>query len=222
MGKILVVSTHLDDETLGCGGTLLKHKQNDHTLYWLIMTDISEEIGYSHSDILERKKLIGAISQSYGMKEVFNLNFPTTMMDKIPLSNIINEVAFILKKIEPNIIYIPNRSDIHSDHRVTFDAVISCTKSFRFPSVKKVLMYETISETEFAPPLYENAFQPNAYCDISQHLEDKINILNLYKKELGTHPFPRSIDNVIALATFRGAIAGVKYAEAFMVLKELF
>lgn len=39
--------------------------------------------------------------------------------------------------------------------------------------------------------------------------------------EIGAHPFPRSIENLKALATFRGATAGVEYAEAFMVLKEI-
>jgi hypothetical protein len=45
--------------------------------------------------------------------------------------------------------------------------------------------------------------------------------MKLYKGEIKEHPFPRSEDNLRALATFRGAAAGVKYAEAFMVLKEI-
>lgn len=45
--------------------------------------------------------------------------------------------------------------------------------------------------------------------------------MQIYQNEIGIHPFPRSIDNIKALATFRGAIAGSKYAEAFMVLKEM-
>jgi len=35
------------------------------------------------------------------------------------------------------------------------------------------------------------------------------------------HPFPRSIENIKAMALNRGATAGVKYAEAFMLLKEI-
>ena len=33
--KVLVVSPHPDDETLGCGGTLLKHKQNGDSTHCL-------------------------------------------------------------------------------------------------------------------------------------------------------------------------------------------
>lgn len=82
-------------------------------------------------------------------------------------------------------------------------------------------MYEIISETEFAPPFQNNAFVPNCFSDISKYLDKKISIMQIYNGEMKEHPFPRSIDNLKALAIFRGATAGVKYAEAFMVLKEI-
>ena len=119
----------------------------------------------------------------------------------------------------PNTVYVMNRSDAHSDHRVTFDAVMACTKSFRYPFIKKVLMYECLSETEFAPALHEKIFIPNYFVNISDFLEEKINAMNVYKSELGDHPFPRSILNIKALATYRGASVGVLYAEAFQLLK---
>ena len=43
--------------------------------------------------------------------------------------------------------------------------------------------------------------------------------MNIYKIEIKEHPFPRSEKNIKALATFRGAQAGVEYAEAFVILK---
>lgn len=43
--------------------------------------------------------------------------------------------------------------------------------------------------------------------------------MNVYKSELGKHPFPRSERNIEALATLRGAQAGVNYAEAFQLIK---
>jgi hypothetical protein len=53
-------------------------------------------------------------------------------------------------------------------------------------------------------------------------MEEKIEIMNIYSSEIGQHPFPRSEKNLRALATFRGAISGVEYAESFMILKEFF
>lgn len=52
-------------------------------------------------------------------------------------------------------------------------------------------------------------------------IERKIEIMNIYKNEIGSHPFPRSERNIRALATFRGATAGCEYAESFMILKEI-
>ena len=112
-----------------------------------------------------------------------------------------------------------NRSDAHSDHRVVFDAVMSCTKSFRYPYVKKVLMYECLSETEFAPILPERVFQPNYFVDISDFIGNKIEIMKIFESELGEHPFPRSIKNIESLAIYRGATVGVNFAEAFQLIK---
>ena len=36
--RVLVVAGHPDDEALGCGGTLLKHKKDGDEIFWLIIT----------------------------------------------------------------------------------------------------------------------------------------------------------------------------------------
>ncbi len=40
MTKILVVSPHPDDETLGAGGSLMKLKDAGNQVYWLNITDV--------------------------------------------------------------------------------------------------------------------------------------------------------------------------------------
>lgn len=222
MSKIIVVSPHPDDETLGCGGTILKHKNIGDEIYWLIITKPIKNLGFSEKFIKKRNKEINEVAKRYKMNEICKLNFPTTRLDNIALRDIISKISEVFNKIKPEIIYIPNRSDVHSDHKVTFSAVKSCIKSFRVPFIKKVLMYETVSETEFAPPLQGNSFQPNSFCDISNYIEEKLNIFEIYESEIEKHPFPRSRKNINALATFRGAMINVEYAEAFMILKEIF
>jgi len=45
MNKVLVIAPHPDDETLSCGGTLLKHKSIEDEVHWLILTNITEKDG---------------------------------------------------------------------------------------------------------------------------------------------------------------------------------
>ena len=44
--NILIVAPHPDDETLGCGGAILRHVSEGHSVHWMIMTKMSEEIGF--------------------------------------------------------------------------------------------------------------------------------------------------------------------------------
>lgn len=221
MNKIMFVAPHPDDETLGCGGTILKHRAQGDEIYWLIMTNISTEEGYDKEKVQNRQQEIEQVAIEYGFKDVFKLDLPTTKLDVVERSEVIKKLGNVIYKIMPEVVYLPSRNDVHSDHKVTFDVVISSTKTFRCPFIKKVLMYETISETEFAPPLQDSFFIPNSFSDISEFLDKKISIMKIYKNETGDHPFPRSEENITALATFRGATAGVRYAESFVLLKEI-
>ena len=43
--------------------------------------------------------------------------------------------------------------------------------------------------------------------------------MNLYKTEIQLFPMPRSIENIRALAIFRGAMINKTYAESFEAIK---
>ncbi len=219
MKNVIIVSAHPDDETLGAGGTLLKHKANGDNIYWLITTNISEKQGFSRDRVYSRQKEVEQVAQLFGVKKVFNLDYPTMQLSTETLIELVPRISTVFNEVKPEVIYCLNRSDAHSDHRVTCDAVMACTKSFRYPFVKQVLMYECISETEFSPALPEKVFMPNYYVDISDYLDQKLEIMKVYDSELGDHPFPRSLRNIKALAIFRGASVGVEYAEAFQLVK---
>lgn len=221
MSKALVVAVHPDDETLGCGGTLLKHKKQGDKIYWIIVTSLREDNVQGEKRTLKRKKEIEKVAEKYGFEGIFELGFPTMELDQFSINEIINKISGIFKSIEPEIIYLPYKGDVHSDHRITFDAAYSCTKNFRYPFIKKVLMMETLSETEFAPSLIDSFFIPNYFVDISETMDEKLKIMGIYKGEVEKHPFPRSLKNIKALANYRGAQAGCKYAESFMLLKEV-
>lgn len=133
------------------------------------------------------------VAKAFGFKKVFQMGYPTMSLSTSSLKTLIPEISNIFKEVEPEIIYTMNRSDAHSDHRFIFEAVVAYTKSFRYPYIKQVLMYECISETEFAPSLPERMFIPNYFVDITGYLNEKLRILQIFESELGDHPFPRSI-----------------------------
>ncbi len=219
MDKIIIISAHPDDEILGAGGTLLKHKSAGDELGWIIITGILEKHGFSEDSIQKRKEEIKKVSERVGFSQVFELNYPTMSLNSEIVNEMIPKISAIFSEFQPQVIYVMNRSDAHSDHRYTFEAVAACTKSFRYPFIKKVLMYECISETEFAPSLFEKAFLPNYFVNVTDFLKEKLDVMQIYKSELGEHPFPRSLRNIESLAIFRGASVGVQYAEAFQLLK---
>lgn len=219
--KILVISPHPDDETLGCGGAILRHKNKGDEINWLIVTAVTEDIGYAPDKIMERSIEIQKVSNAYGFSSIHQCEFPTTMLDTIPTSDIVKKFSKIFNEVKPNIVYLPYRGDVHTDHRIVFDAGSSCLKWFRYPSVKRVLAYETLSETDTALNPDANAFRPNVFIDISLFLEDKINIMKIYYGELGKFPFPRSEEAIRAQAALRGSSSGFKAAESFMLLKEI-
>ncbi|MFN5622064.1 MAG: PIG-L deacetylase family protein [Flavobacteriales bacterium] len=219
MSKVLVVSAHPDDEIIGAGGTLLKHIASGDEVCWLIITDMLASQGFDEKVIEKRTKEIDQVSEKTGFKKTIKFLYPTMTLSGESIIDMVPRLSAVMNEFQPEIIYTMNRTDAHSDHRVIFDVVMACTKSFRYPFLKKVLMYETLSETEFAPALAERAFVPNYFVDISDFFTEKVELAKIYESEFGQHPFPRSIRNLEALATFRGASCGVEYAEAFQLLK---
>ena len=102
--------------------------------------------------VQERENEIEELRKGLGVQpeHLFQLGFPTTKLDTFPMGELIAKVSEVFQTFQPEEVFIPHQGDVHSDHRITFEAVSGCTKWFRYPSVKRVLSYETLSETEFS------------------------------------------------------------------------
>ena len=218
--KTLVVAPHADDELLGCGGTMLRRLSEGGETAWLLITEINEENGWPPQIVLERQNEINKVRKGLSIKKenFFCLNIPATKIEDFSPSIIIEKISNVIREFEPEEVLLPNPGDIHSDHKITFECAFSCTKKFRFPSIKKVLVYETISETEYGLDPRFNKFNPNIFINISEFFDKKISLLSTYKSEIMEPPYPRSLENIEALAKLRGSQMGVKYAECFSLI----
>ena len=218
--NILVLAAHPDDETLGCGGTLLKHASDSDQIHWLIITKITEVKGYPLEKVKTRAKEITDVAAAYGFYTVSSLDYEPRKLGSIPFEKLVKNISDKIDSIKPEIIYINYYRDVHSDHQIVFNAIISASKNFRHPFIKKIVMYETLSEIEFAPPHTGSSFQPNYFVNIDDYIDKKCEIMKIYKTELMDNPFPRSLRTIKSLAKLRGSRAGFNYAEAFSVLYE--
>lgn len=221
MKSIVVIAPHPDDETLGCGGTLLRHIDEGDTVHWLILTSMHAEYGFAEECIALRANEIREVAELYGFHAVHQLNFPTTRLETIPIGELISAIKNIFQETVPSIVYLPYPGDVHTDHQIAFNAAVSCAKWFRQASIKRILAYETLSETEFGINPMQQTFTPNVFVNITEFSNRKLEILHRYAGETGIFPFPRSTEAVAALAALRGANAGCAAAEAFMLLKEI-
>ncbi len=219
--RVLAISAHPDDETLGCGGTLLKHKANGDEIYWMIATQ-SHEPQWS-AECIERKAVeVDRVAEAYGIKQCFRLGLPTVRLDTIPQNDLIEHIREVISEAKPEVVYLVHCGDVHTDHQAVFTATMAVLKPFymaRF-GVRRVLSYEVLSSTDAAPPHPNAAFTPNVFSDITPHIEGKLEIMAIFETEIQPDPMPRSLSGIRALARYRGATIGTEYAEAFMLVRE--
>jgi len=194
--KVLIVAPHPDDEVLGCGGTIARLGQEGFDIHVLIVTtayapDWSEEF------IKNRKREIKEAHRILGVRKTHFLNYPTAKLDTISRKKINSDLAKIIEKIKPDIVFLPFKGDLHHDHRIIFEASLVALRPASF-RIKKILSYETLSETEWGQELY--TFKPNIYFDITNTFEKKVQAIKAYLSELREFPHPRSIEAIEALA----------------------
>ncbi len=222
MKKVLVVAAHPDDEVLGAGGTLAKHYQEGDIIYCIILgTGIaSRDINQlsKEREIEELRKQAKKCGKIIGFKEIKFYDLQDNSFDIIPLLEIIKILEKEIDRVKPEIIYTHFYGDLNIDHRLTFEAVQTACRPVKESSVKQLITFETPSSTEWRT---KELFNPNLYVDISETFSKKLEAVENYKGELRAYPFPRSLEGLKILAQKRGMESGLRFAEAFQIIRRI-
>jgi LmbE family N-acetylglucosaminyl deacetylase len=157
--NILAIGAHPDDVELGCGGVLLKAARNGHNVFLYTLTR-----GSASGDPNERLKELKYSADHIGV----NISWIDNLEDtKLSLnSELINHIEYIIKKSRADIVYTHSDSDTHHDHRAVAAASVEAARL-----VSNVLSYENTVTKDF---------KPQVYYDISDIIEDKIRLINLF------------------------------------------
>jgi len=219
--NVLVVAAHPDDETLGCGGTLLRHRARGHGVHWLIATQ-AHAPAWAPEVIQRKAGEIASVAEAYGMESVARLGFPAARLDTVPQADLVDGVRAVVDRVRPDVVYLTHLGDVHADHRIVSVAAFSVLKASYMKrwGLRRILCYETLSSTETAP-FRDGVFVPTVFHDITPHVERKIEIMSAYATESHQDPAPRGPSAIRALARYRGATIGVEYAEAFVLMREV-
>lgn len=218
--NVLVLAPHPDDEVLGCGGTIAWHSSRGDSVYVAIITRGIPEL-WASAQIEQTRQEMRKAHSVLGVSETRFLDFPAPRLDIVPGYQIADAVSGIVRELQPQILYLPYGNDIHSDHQAVYRAGTVAARPLPGCPIRKVLCYETLSETEWASPLTCSAFTANVYVDISKELELKLEAMRCYHTQLHSFPSSRSLECIEALARFRGGTVGVAAAEGFALVREL-
>jgi N-acetylglucosamine malate deacetylase 1 len=139
---VLVFAPHMDDEVLGCGGTLRKHvlcgahvtvvymtdgrKGGDPEIYRRGLTKAALA-KLESALVVQRKKEALRAAEKIGIQKQIFLDYPDGRLRVSQQT--VRQLQTILHEEQPTFIYLPSILDIHPDHRATNRCFYTATKN---------------------------------------------------------------------------------------------
>jgi len=220
--NVLVVAAHPDDEVLGAGGAIARHREEGDSVIVLILGEgIVSRAGVSKGEALKQQKKLqtDAVSASavLGAPSPMLRSFPDNSFDSVPLLSIVREIETVVKETKPDLIYTHHAGDVNIDHRVVAEAVDAVVRPLENARLTEVRAFEIASSSDWN--FTRSAFRPNIFVALSEvQLQKKIDAMRAYTSEIRPFPHPRSPEYLEALARVRGGQSGFRAAEAFALI----
>lgn len=209
MSKVLVISAHPDDETLGCGGTIIKHISQGDEVYCLVMAG-----NYRSPNIDEHFKNAMSV---LGVEHYKSFNLPDMELEKYTMRELSEYIEdYIQEAGVPDVVYTHWEHDLSQDHRLTFLATITALRPV-WGKPFSIYSFESPSSTEWGG----HPFNGEMFVDINGFMAKKLKALACYVTEVQPFPHPRSEESLRGRAIYWGSYCGLKYAEAFEVVREV-
>lgn len=218
--KVLVLAPHPDDEVLGCGGVIARHVAAGDSVEVLVATRGIIELYPEEGIAVIRGEALRAHAV-LGVSRTRFLDFPAPALDTVPRYKLASAINAVIRESGCECLYIPHHGDIHSDHFHLHHAALVAARPLADCPVRRILAYETLSETEWAPPQKDAVFYPTVFVDIGTQLSKKLEAMQCFASQVKPPPNARSLRNIEALARYRGATVACDAAESFMLIRQI-
>jgi N-acetylglucosamine malate deacetylase 1 len=177
--RILVIAPHPDDETIGAGGFLLRHRGKSEIH---LLTVFNGEGGgrldsgpwqdtpdYKSRLIAARKEEVSEVARRLQIASLRYLDLPDGSI--APNIDAARKLRVAIDRVKPDIVLLPWFLDRQHDHRV-----VNILYAWACQDLQAMVLSFEIWEM----------LQPNAVLDIAEVLEEKLALVNCYRTQTAT------------------------------------
>ncbi|WP_392545320.1 PIG-L deacetylase family protein [Oryzobacter telluris] len=193
--RVLAVGAHPDDVEIGCGGTLLRHRDAGHAVTVLTLT-----LGAQGGPAVDRRREAVGAATRMGAELLLADLTDTRLDEEVGLTRLVEDVV---ATVRPSVVYVHSTADQHQDHRAVHDAVVVATRR-----VPEVYCYQS--------PSSRVGFSPTRFVRVDDTLDEKVDLLGVYRSQSARHYLEP--DLVTATARYWARqLPHIRHAEPFEV-----
>jgi LmbE family N-acetylglucosaminyl deacetylase len=199
----LVIAPHPDDESIGCGGSIIRHISAGSRVKIVFLTDgekgdFESRCGQDYRTLRKRSSHKALEILGVGDCEFWGYPDRTLCLSENELGE---RLIHTVETFSPSLIYVPSPFEAHPDHRASFNAVWKIREKLDIP----ILLYEILM-----------ALYPDTLVDISREMEPKKRAIRSYHTELSYNDYLSKVEGLNRFRT--GTLPkDIEYAEAFIL-----
>lgn len=213
--RVLVLAPHMDDEVIGCGGTLAKHVNKGCEVTVAILTDgslgdpVSEALQLQKTARSEartklselRKNESRAAAKCLGVQDIQFLDFPDGSLGNALGAR--EAVAALIADRRPEVLYIPFITERHKDHRAAAELAVALASNLPDLLVVSYAVWNPLHAT--------------LMIDITAQIDQKHEALNCFSSQLRHNDYRHATLGLNAFWSMYH-LNGRGFAEAFFAV----
>jgi LmbE family N-acetylglucosaminyl deacetylase len=195
--RVLAIGAHPDDVEIGCGATLLRHRNLRDPV--TVLTLSRGAVGGAQETRC-REASAAAIALS---AELLMGDLPDTRLGDA--DGMVTMIEQVIATVRPTTVYVHSAADNHQDHRAVHDATMIATRR-----IQQVFCYQS--------PSSRNGFAPTKFVPVDDTINEKVEVLKSYRSQSTRHYLEP--DLVVATSRYWARqLPHTRYAEPYEVVR---